>query len=727
MKATRLRVGTALVSAVLLAASLVLAPAGAAFADGDLLKDALTDYGAGRYEDALAKLQEYVAGNPEGEEVFAIIRAAENRVLLRALAQGGDHEKYIKYLMDKARPVEAERMADADAIRAAIEAAVNSADIASQRAARARLRSAGELAVPGLVPYLASEDHGTLVNAMLALQQIGDAATVPLAEALEAEDARIRLFAARTLGDLGDRRAVAALARVAAGDEDEGAKAAAAKALARLGGSKGSAADIYARMGNRYYADEVSLVTAFDSVKNLWRWEDGAVARYTAPSYLYPYLMAEECAADALAIDPAHAGARSLLVRALLAQRVEAEVLKGNGGEAPEALAGAFDLAKTQGFQAASDALATTLAQEDWEVAVECCYLMAAAYGGESLKGSPLGDALVAPHKRVRYAAAISALHMSPKRGLANADKVAALAAQAASESAVRQVLVIDDRDDTRAKLLIALHQGGYVAAGDSSGTNGVIRAKNSPTLDVIIVRADLGDPTNTVPSARHSSSLTVIDEIFADARTQEMRVVVLLDDTPEGRKARVQEIYAAKYGDKVRFIETPVVESAVLATVTEAAEAGELNPDRERANALAAKAAGAFADMDFTCATFNLQVAVEPLATAATTGPTPEIRLNAVRALGNIKVGGADALVQVLTEGEGDELRAAAARALGGVLSAQDATPEQVAALMEAAKGEGDVATAALAALGQVRNLDGAQRVELFRTHRLQVAEKAE
>ncbi len=726
MRATRLRVGTALVAGLFMVASLVLAPHVAA-ADGDLLKDALTDYGAGRYEDALTKLQEYVSGNPDSAEVYAVIREAENRALLRALAQGGDHEKYIKYLMDKARPSESERMADAEDIRSNIDKAVNSSDIAAQRLARARLRSAGELAVPGLAAHLGSEDHGTLVNAMLALQQLGSDATVALVEALASQDARTRQYAAATLGEIGDRRAAAALSHQASSDADEGAKAAAAKALARMGGGKGSAADMFVRMGNRYYANDVMLITAFDSVKNIWRWEDDGIARYTTPSYLYPYLMAEECAADALALDPEHAGARALLVRALLAQRVEADVLKSNGGEAPEVLGGAFDLAKSQGFQAASDALATALGQEDWEVAVECCYLSAATYGGESLKDNPLGAALVAANKRVRYAAAISALHMSPKRGLANAEKVAALAAQAASESAVRQVLVIDDREDSRSKLLMALHHGGYVASGDSSGSNGVVRAKNSPTLDVIVVRADLGDPTNTIPSARHSSSLTVVDEIFADARTQEMRVIILLDDTPEGRKASVQELFTAKYADKVRFIEAPIVEAVVLSTVQEAAEAGELNPDRERANALAARAAGAFAHMDFTCASFNLQVAVEPLATAATTGPTPEIRLNAVNALGNIKVGGADALMQVLTEGEGDELRAAAATALGSVLSAQDGTPEQIAALMTAAGGEGDVAKAALAALGQVRNLNGEQRLEIFRSHRLQVSEKSE
>ena len=57
-----------------------------------------------------------------------------------------------------------------------------------------------------------------------------------------------------------------------------------------------------------------------------------------------------------------------------------------------------------------------------------------------------------------------------------------------------------------------------------------------------------------------------------------------------------------------------------------------------------------------------------------------------------------------MLAEGEGDELKAAAATALGSVLSADDGAPEEVDALIAASKGTGEVAKAALVALGQVR-----------------------
>ncbi|MHC5012496.1 MAG: HEAT repeat domain-containing protein, partial [Planctomycetota bacterium] len=393
----------------------------------------------------------------------------------------------------------------------------------------------------------------------------------------------------------------------------------------------------------------------------------------------------------------------------------------------PETLNGAADLAASQGFGAASDALRSALRSQDWDVAIEAIQLLVDTYGNENLAGNSLGDALVAPERRVRYHAAIAALHMSPKSGLPNADKVSAIAAQAASEEALRQVLVIDDREDTRSRLVMDLAHAGFVSGGEANGAIGVSRAKSSPMMDVIIVRADLGDHATVLPSRRHASSLMVIDELLADARTRDMRIVVLLQDTPEAQTAAVRDFFSGKYGDSINgFINVPIDTASAVETVTAAAAAGDLNPDRQRANELAARAANAFAETDFSCKSFNLEVAVDPLSEAALNGPTPDVRINAVRALGNIRVGGIGTLVQVLSEGEGDDLRAAAAAALGGVLSVMDGTPEQVDALIEAARGEGAVADAALQALGKVRTLTAEQRLQIFQDHRLNVAERA-
>ncbi len=723
MKAIRLRVDMGLAAACVLLVGAIFMPVNA-FAGPEDLKDALHEYSKGNYAEALPKLRAYVESNPDDSEVYAILRETENRVLIRALAQGGEHERLVKYLLDKSKPMESTNLGD-DEVKALVDEAVNSKDIAVQRNARMKLRAAGERAVPHLYGSLASEDADTAVNAIMALRQLHADAAVPLSECLASDNARVRAYAATVLGDIGDSRATAAVARVAALDDDPGAQEKAGKALAKLGGREGSVADAYCALGNRYYSRDASVVGDFGDTKDMWRWEGGSLVRYDAPAYLYPFLQAEECAVDALAIDSGHMGARALLVRALLAQSVEAEVLNANGGSAPEALAGAMDLARSQGFAAATAALEGAMKGQDWDVAVECCYLVAATYGGEDLGGHALGHALAAPQKRVRYAAAIASLRMSPKRGMPNADKVVALGAQAASESAIRQALVIDDDEGSRAKILMALHHGGIQAAGSAEGTNGVMRAKVAPSLDVIVVRADLGG-RNDVASARHSSSYMVIDELIADARTKGMKIVVLVQDTQENKADAIREGFKQKYGDSIHgFISSPVVEANAFSAVNAAAKDKDLNPDQGRANTLAATAADAFANVDFSCKSFDLTVAIEPLSTAATEGPTAAVRLNATRALGNLRVGGGDALLKVLNEGEGDGLKAAAATALGAVLSAVDGTPEQIEGLMAASGAGGDVGKAALAALGQVRNLTPDQRRKIFASHRLQVAPK--
>lgn len=728
MKAQRLRAGLVLLGfAVLLGGILGPAPA---VADEGGLTAALEDYAAGRYEAALEKLRIYVASNPGDDDVYAILRDADEKVLLRALARQGEHERLMKYLLDKARPGVRQTRMDPDEIQDMVEMAVNDESLDKRRKAGVRLIVAGGHAVPYLYPYLARSDATVVVNTMLALQRLNVGAVPALVEVLQSDNPRLRGNAAAVLGDLRDPLAVPALLRLKEGDEDEGVRTKATAALTKISDGRrlpSSAANAFWSLGERFLTDDPSLVMDFGASRDVWKWKDGELAPYTVPAYLYGPQMAEQMAYDALALNPDLLPARSLLVRALLSQKLVGDVIAADGGEKPDVLAGAFDLAATQGFDAATAALRHALKNRDWDLAIEAMHLCVTTHGAERLAGHPLGAALLAPERRVRYEAAISALYMSPQRGLPNADKVAHLAAQAASEHAVRQGLVIDDRSETRNRLLMDLAHAGYVAASADNGAKGVSMAKNAPTLDFVIVRADLGDPATTIASNRHVSSIMAIDELKYDARTRDMRIIVLIAETMEGKVAAIREFFENKYNDKIAgYIVVPIDTASSMELVREAADAGELNPGRERANELAARAAMAFASTDFSCATYNLKVAVDPLATAAVDGPTAGVKLAATKALGNLRKGGADALMQVLA-GDGDEdLRVAAATSLGQVLSAVDGTEDQVKALIDASMGEGAVAEAALKALGMAKSLTPEQRRAIFEAHRLTVAESA-
>ena len=155
MKATGLRWMTGFVAgAALVVGAAVASPT--ASADGSALKSAFDDYAAGKLEDALKKLQEYVASNPGDDEVYAVLRDVDEQVKLRALSAGGDHEKLIRYLLDKARPVVEARKRDPDAIKALVEQALTGEVDARKKAGWELAAKNGDYAVPYLLPRSAT-------------------------------------------------------------------------------------------------------------------------------------------------------------------------------------------------------------------------------------------------------------------------------------------------------------------------------------------------------------------------------------------------------------------------------------------------------------------------------------------------------------------------------------------------------------------------------------------
>ncbi|MCC7139745.1 MAG: hypothetical protein IT460_15085 [Planctomycetes bacterium] len=722
MKATGLRwMGGIVASAALVVGSALWAPT--ASADEAALRAAFDDYAAGKYDDALKKLTEYVAANPGEDEVYSVLRGVDEAVKVRALAQGGDHERLMRYLLDKAKPAVEARKRDPDAIKALVEQAL-SGEIDQRRRAGLELATKnGDYAVPYLLPALGDADAAKVVNAIFAFHAIGGEAVLPLSAAMNSSDARLRGYVAAVLGDIRDPRALPVLRRAVEKDADEAVKAKAAAAVQKIrpGAAAVSAADSYVRLGERYLANDPTVLSEPDQVHNLWVWEGDGLVRYEVSAGLFGSRLAENSAWDAIALAPDHRDARSLLVRAVLTQVVAGRTL---GDKAPEALKGAWDLVASQGFDAASAALADALAQRTWDVAVEACALCAKTYGGQPLSGHALGTALGATERRVQYAAAVAALRMSPAAPFENSAQVPALAAQAASEQALRQIFVIDDHDESRGKLVQDLREAGYIVAADRDGFRGVGRIKGSPAVDVVIVCADL-EAGNRIPMERWKSSLAVIDELLADIRTKNMRIVVVVGGADMAAK---KEFLTTKYGDKLAgFIEEPLVATAYVPTVQAAVEKGDMNAERAAALAVAADAADAFATTNPCCTAWDFKVAVDPLATNAAEGANDTIKMNAIRALGNLKAGGSAALATVLKGDASEELKVAAATALGSVLSRQAPAGDELDALVAAAKGGGAVGSAAMKALGMVRNLPADVARTVFGDHRLGVGTKGE
>jgi len=723
MKATGLRIVTGIAACIaLVAGSFLVSPR--AYADEAGLKAAFDDYAAGRMEDALKKLQEYVAANPGDDEVYRVLRVVDERVKLKVLTAGGEHERLMRYLLDKAKPVVDARQRDPEMIKGLVEKAL-SGDIDVRRRANLDLAArSGDYAVPYLLPALGDADVEKVVNAIFALQYIGSEAVQPLCAALSSPDARLRGFICAVLGDIRDKRSLPYLRRAAESDADEGVKAKATIAIGKVGSGAGgavSAAESFVRVGNAYYDNDAAVLGEADQTANLWRWEGDALARYEVAGALLPYQLSQLHAVEALALKADHMGARSLLVRSIVAQVLEGRAM---GEKAPEGLKDAMNVAASQGFEGVSAALSDALQDQNWDVAVEACRLVAATYGNQPLGNHPLGAALVAPERRVQYAAAIAALRMSPG-AFPNSDKVPSLGAQAASETALRQVFVVDDHADARGKLLMDLREGGYVVAEESDGYRGVARAKAAPTLDVIVIRGDLG-AAGDIPMNQFKSTLAAIDELTTDARTKNMRIVVVVGG-PTATDTKT--FLTTKYGEKIAgFIEEPLVGTAYLPVVQAAIEKGSVGKNQAAALALAAEAADAFAFTNSGCGAWDYKVAIDPLSNNASDGASDDIKMNSVRALGNLKAGGGVALAAILKSADAkEELKVAAAKSLGAVLARVAPAGDEVDALVASAKAGGAVGAAALQALGMAKGLTGDVLRGVYGNHPIEVGKKGE
>lgn len=726
MKAIGLRFVTSFAVVALTSGTFFL-NAPTARADGSQLKSALDDYAAGKLEDALKKLTEYVASNPGDDEVYGVLRSVDETVKLRALAAGGESERLMRYLLDKAKPTVEVRKRDPERIKKLVDSALTGDIDVRRRAGLELAMSSGDYAVPYLLPHLADAEVSSVVNAMFAFHDIGAEAVLPLAEALTGSpDARQRKYVAALLGDLKDMRALPALRRAVEKDADADVKAKAADSIRRIRSNATgpmSAAASYVKLGQMYYAGEPVVISELDEVHNVWAWEGDGLVRYEVPAGIFGYVLAERHAAEALALEPGNLAARSLLVRATLAESLEARAM---GDKAPEGAKGAWDLAASQGFDAASAALGEAVAQKNWDVAVEATRVVAATYGGQDLAGTAIEAALAAPERRVQYAAAVAALRMSPSKPFAGSQQVPALAAQAASETALRQVFVIDDMNESRNRMLQDLREGGYVVADESDGYRGVGRIQSTPTVDVVVVRADLG-AAGALPSNKWKSTLAVLDELLVDARTKNMRLVVVVGGSAAEIEAK-KAFLTTKYGEKIAaFVEEPLVATGYLPIVEAAVKKGELSKGGTAALSIAAEAADAFAAANSHCTAWDFKVAIDPLANNAQEGATDEIKLNAVRALGNLKAGGGAALAAILKSDAKEELKVAAAKALGQVLSRVPATGDEVDTLVASAKAGGAVGSAAMGALGQVKGVSGEALRSAYADHKLPLGKKGE
>jgi HEAT repeat protein len=641
-----------------------------------LVQEAYDLVARGKNAEALEKLNAVLAGDPSSEAAYDLRASLEAKQWIEISVANDKLGEVVTQLFGRAMPAAAAKTADAAAIDKLLEEARSSEWLVREKALRSLLLNHGEYAVARLWKDLANSETERRVQAMDWMRRMGSDASLPLIQCLKSTEVMVRTNAATVLGMIGDHRAKPYLAHAAANEAEAVAKEAAAAALAKLGGADAPIEEAV-KLGKMYYARDPRAVNNYRIVYPVWSLDrDGenlALNAYEVPRDLYHLKLAEGLLFDALRWAPDHEAARTLLVSVLLAEGEfgRGVAAEGEGTAVAAACAQARVLAAAQGPAVLSNVVKTAAAEGRADVAAAALALLGTVADADTADAaSGLADGLASTNKNVRYAAALAAVK-SQARNL-DAAKVVDALAQAVGEDATRNVVVIDDVTDTREALCAQLEAKNWFCSWTDAGATGVVRLRDYPIEDLVIVRYDL--------SNGHVSD--VVSSIRRDDRTKDVPVVIL---------ASAKDMEAAKkdWDGKVQgFIAAPPVSDAYEPALKELVKS--LDGAREAATVTAAKAASALAAMD---PKGTYPVAAAKGALIASLKGDDRVRTPAIIALGKLADASAEgALLEVFRDATATEtVRGEAAKALARISrAAGKVNPEFGAALREAGMAGG-------------------------------------
>jgi len=660
-------------------------------------------FNRGEYDAALQAFQALLAENPSDETVFYFWEEAGHKIFLDMLIREGEFETVARRFIEKARVGRKMKEEDGSRIEALTEQIV-SGDHRQRREALLELESNhGEYAVEYLYKELGNQDTEARVNVIAALSRLGEEATLPLVQVLNADDELIVQNAAVVLGRIRDGRAVPALAKLYASDEtSEIVKSIAAEAIEKIAGKSADDLDdpsaLFGTMAEAYVGGCPATCKPFLKSAVIWTW-DGELKKVPAVPGLRSLELAEDACYAALECDAGDTKAVMLLGLVYAAQLAEIhnmEIDEDDEGAnfAAESIAKANAILALCGPDRLREAFAMALEKGLFLTAIEVIDVLEeiGAFDRNSLLlAYDSGD------KLVKYRAAFAAV----QNGIVD-DEVVWITGKALRESSIQQVLVVDDNSETRNAMLAGLNANGFFAVGASTGADGLVRAKEFPPKDLVVIRSGLEDLTID----------SIIYELDSGPGSETPVLLMAANNEMEGIKGLWEGKVAGFVSD------SEVASDAYLAVARDSA--GDLNDARQKALALSAKAAETLASLDGSA----LGSVEEDLIQAL--DKPDEVKVPVLNALAKI---GSRTALEAVAQVFGDtaassEVRIAAAKALGAIYATGEAAPdgEVMAALQEALAGEdAGLRLAAAEAVGKSVDMESAALKEILLSNRIQ------
>jgi len=352
--------------------------------------------------------------------------------------------------------------------------------------------------------------------------------------------------------------------------------------------------------------------------------------------------------------------------------------------------------------------------------------------------GYPLIEALTNEDKRVRYAAANAMVAINPQRRKLGMELVVPNLVDALGEQGVRVALVIYDVQDDNdrnfvngfRKLLTSINVFPVIV---NSGSEGIIKAKQFPTEDVVIIQKKICSQVYFKESDTKKEIVeTVFDTLRDDVRTKSIARIVLGDDAGELEAANKE--YLEK-GTAQGVIGKDVHKLDLQALFDKIFDSDKAKKDsKDRANDIAKDAAASLATIDPTNTLYPYRDAVEALVKTVSPEILREdfIRIPAAKALGHFGDQRAvDVLAKVVGDKDADAERAArqkgvrwqCSKALSQIFKQTGLTPasEVFEVLKKTTKdGDYDIEFTCAEALGNA-TLTNPQRLDLSKFRRIE------
>ncbi|MHB1156684.1 MAG: hypothetical protein ACYC26_07580 [Phycisphaerales bacterium] len=365
-----------------------------------------------------------------------------------------------------------------------------------------RLKEAGEYAVPAIIEVLTgvNDQSKSLQPYVLeTMVEVGRPVVMPLSEALATLDPVNQQNVSRVLGSIGYAGALPYLQSLAEDPKTDKQTVDVVKlAIAKIIENKGvpanlSAAQLFGRLGEDYYAHQPSLILHPDTAYNL-RWmvnDRGELTYQRIPTAIYCDVMAMQAARRALQRDNNLGEALSLWIAANFrrANNLPAGTVDPSYGKE---MRSPLFYAVLAGPTRVGPVLRRALADHDANLALDAIKALSGTAGATTLAdAAPMVEALNYPDRRVRYEAAFALASSKPTAEFEGSGRVVPVLAGAALQGQQPMAAVLCDDAKQLGNVTASVRAAGYQVAGGNTLASVVDGLSSGAAVDLLVIAAD--------------------------------------------------------------------------------------------------------------------------------------------------------------------------------------------------------------------------------------------